>query len=320
MKISSDLLNKYLNGECTPEEKIQVESYLESEKNKVSDVPDHQVKMMDVQIWDDLKPIISDNKGTRVAWLHKKRVWQYAAAAVIFFIAGFFGYYSLIDNVKEGGLAYFHDYPTLKTKRGEKRKHVLPDGSVVHLNYETQLKIPERFEDDRRVVYLSGHAHFNVIRDPDKPFIIYTQDSKTQVLGTSFDINTIKEEGKTEIIVVSGKVAFSEKDDANNSVTLTANHRALLNPNQDIQTGIVNADELSAWKNNRLVFTDQKLSEVIKILEPWYDIQIIVKKPDVLNMHFNLNMDDPELNALMKALSFLGEFEYEIQGNKVIVY
>ena len=320
-EIPSELLNKYLNNECTPAEQQQVEAWLEVEKKKVADLPDAQINSMEASIWKKVEQVvIADEPVTPVIPLYK-RVARYAAAAILLFTVGFFTYDYLSGDSQHpsGELAYFEDFRTVGTKRGEKRTVTLSDGSTIRMNYETEIKVPEQFKGDERVVYLTGHAHFDVARDTERPFIIYTQDSRTQVLGTSFDINT-KHKGETEIIVTSGKVAFSEKNQEDNWDTLTMNDRAMLNGDNHITTSKVDALKMTAWKENQLIFDDLTLENIIQIVEPWYDVAISVDDPELITTDYNLDMDNPSLEQLMDELSFLGDFQYSIEGKNISIY
>ncbi|MEO0554733.1 MAG: FecR domain-containing protein [Bacteroidota bacterium] len=320
-EISPELLNKYLNNECTTAEQQQVEAWLEGEKKKAADLPDPQIDRMEASIWEKVGQVVKvEEPAARVIPLYK-RVTRYAAAVILLFTTGFFAYDYLSHDSPNpsGGLSYFEDFQSVKTKRGEKRTVTLSDGSTIRMNYETEIKVPEQFEGNERVVYLTGHAHFDVAKDTERPFIIYTQDSKTQVLGTSFDINT-KRKGETEIIVTSGKVAFSEKDFAENGVTLTVNDRAMLKGDNTITTSKVEALKLTAWKENQLVFDDLTLENIIQIVEPWYDVVISVDDPELLTTDYNLDMDNPSLEQLMGELSFLGDFQYFIEEKNISIY
>ncbi|MEM1408848.1 MAG: FecR domain-containing protein [Bacteroidota bacterium] len=318
MPISPDLLKKYLDNQCTPEERKKVEEYLALEKNATSDLPDELAEEMKANFWTNISSEIENKHTTRVIPLHK-RIMRYAAVAVILFAIGFFTYRTASNKFFEDSVEVSVALKTITTQRGEKRTVTLPDGSTVRMNYETEIQAPEQFEGDERVVYLRGHAHFDVARDTERPFIIYTEDSKTEVLGTSFDINT-KRKGETEIIVTSGTVAFSEKDENENHVILEVNDRAVLNADQRIALNKVDAARLTAWKDNRLVFDKQTLSEVIAILEPWYATEIKVERSELLTVDFKISLENPSLQLVMEELSFLGKFKYTLDENKVIIY
>mgnify|MGYP001796805260 CR=1 FL=1 len=327
MEITKELLERYEQGLCTREEKEAVKAWFET----VEDPTPLDKKMLDdnvdrSRVWSELSQAVpqleneKSGRDTRLLSLPGKMA-RYAAAAVLVFTVGFFTYEYLSSDAHKsvGKLAYFEDFQAIQTQRGEKRTVTLPDGSTIRMNYETEIRVPLRFEGDERIVYLTGHAHFDIVRNPEKPFIIYTEDAKTQVLGTSFDINTHRVE-ETEIIVTSGKVAFSERSKEDNRVTLILNDRAVLTADRRIITGEVDALSRTAWKDNRLVFDGKTLQEIIEVLEPWFDINISVKKPEILDTIFTIATDNPSLEIFMQQLSFAGEFEFKIEDKEVTIF
>ena len=325
MKITEEILKRHAQGLCTEEEKRAVEEWFKKDvipESELGEVKDKDPKK--ARVWSQLRqavPQLENQSGSigPVIPLYK-RVMRYAAVAIILLTVGYFAYQSLSGSLfGTGGTTQVIALQTIETKRGEKRTVTLSDGSTIRMNYETQIKAPEKFKGDQRIVYLTGHAHFDVARDTERPFIIYTKDSKTQVMGTSFDINT-KGEEETEIIVKSGKVAFSKKDQKDNQVVmLTVNDRAVLNPDKNIETNQVDAQKLTAWKDNRLVFEDKSLNEIIEVLEPWYDVRISVENQKLLNESFNLSLDNPPLKGVLDRLAFMAGFDYKIDGKKVII-
>ena len=66
----------------------------------------------------------------------------------------------------------------------------LEDGSVVYLAGNTSLKFPEHFSSDRREVSLQGNALFDVAGNHKRPFIIETEDTRIEVLGTAFNVKS----------------------------------------------------------------------------------------------------------------------------------
>ncbi|MEM9673907.1 MAG: FecR family protein [Cyclobacteriaceae bacterium] len=325
MKITKELLERHSLGLTNKEENEAVEEWF----NKLDDPSIGKKAPIETeenkrQIWTKLEQAVpeleshSGRSDPKVIPLYK-RVTRYVAAAIILCMVGFSTYYFSISgwNTNEPQIADL--YQTVQTQRGEKRTLTLSDGSTIRMNYETEVRAPKQFEGDERIVYLEGHAHFDVKKNPDKPFIIYTEDTKTRVLGTSFDINS-KGADETEIIVTSGKVAFSKKEQEANSVTLTVNERAVLKSDNTIATSEVDALKRTAWKDNRLVFEGQTLREIIEVLEPWYAIQVTVQNPALLEEDFILSLDNPPLKSVLEDLSFAGGFEYSIQGTEVIIF
>ncbi|MEM0938957.1 MAG: FecR domain-containing protein [Bacteroidota bacterium] len=326
-KISKELLIKYHQNQCSEVERKAVKEWLELNDAEDASGELELVNREEIdsdQIWFNVSQNVSQLENQRPFEQAVKtrslavRYRSYAAAVLVLFAVGFSTYY-LFDAIELTGNTKVADqYQTIQTQRGEKRTVTLSDGSTIRMNYETQIQVPEQFEGDERIVYLTGHAHFDVVRDTERPFVIYTEDSKTQVLGTSFDINT-KEKGATEIIVTSGKVAFSDKNQENNLVTLTLNNRAVLGADNSIVTDEVDALILTAWKDNRLVLKDKTLKEIVSVLEPWFDVQVTVENQQLLDDRFSLSLNNPPLTGALERLAFMGSFDYQIDGKKVII-
>lgn len=333
MDITLELLKKYAEKECTKQEKLAVELWVDEFKEEGSSLSKDELIAIKMEMWDNMSfdmeapmtnkhklGIIREDPQTVEVQIYRKII-RYAAAVIVFCGISLSTYYFLNDpsQINQEEHAYIEKYRSVKTQRGEKRTVTLSDGSTIRMNYETEISVPEHFEGDERIVYLTGHAHFNVVRNPDKPFIIYTDKSKTQVLGTSFDINT-KGTNETEIIVTSGKVAFSEKGQEKNLVTLKVNDRALLHADKSIATSKVNAGKLTAWKDDILVFEGETLKEIIKVLEPWYDVNITVEDSEKLSQQYNVSFNNPSFETLIEQMSFMGKFKYSLDGAAVIIY
>ncbi|MEM1339097.1 MAG: FecR domain-containing protein [Bacteroidota bacterium] len=316
MKITDELLKKYANGQCSKEEKQLVEKWLATEGDSDGEDQSHLFDPYKAQTWDTLSKQTIERRTT-----FKQRAMRYAAAIALFISLGAISYLLFNPSNESTGetILAMEDFQTIYSERGERQTISLPDGSTVRLNTESILKFPQEFEGKERLVYLEGHAHFDIQRNPEKPFIVYTEDSRTQVLGTSFDINTHSTSQRTEIIVTSGKVAFSERDDTKNTVKLTVNKRAILAGENNIQVDEVDAESLTAWKQDRLVLEKMTLAEIIKVIEPWYDVNVEVNNPNLMTIKYKVSKDNPTLEALMDDLSLLGGFVYEIEGKTVTI-
>ena len=315
--ITPELIEKYFNKSCSEEERKIVEAWLNSDKEESP----HE-EMYIRESWQKIQDkALSESKQDAAG---KSSVFKsligVAASLLLVIFGGIYAYNTFLSNTENEGQHAEIQYKNISTTRGQKRVLNLPDGSTITLNFESEIKIPERFSDTLRVVYLTGHAHFDVARDTERPFIIYTHHSKTQVLGTSFDIKTFPDSEKTEIVVASGSVEFSQKDKGQNIVRLTVNDKAILLPGKEIEVGEVNAGNLTAWKDNRILFENATLEEIVKVLERWYDIEITVKNPVLLRKKYTFSYDNPSLETLMKRMSFVAKFKYSIEGKQVTIF
>ena len=111
-----------------------------------------------------------------------------------------------------------------------KRDMLLPDGTSVWLNQNSEISYPEEFGSNRREVHLKGEALFEVTHSESKPFIIYpAEDLIIEVLGTNFNVRTSGETGEVTVYVVSGRVSFYEKRNEKEKMILTENEKGNFN-------------------------------------------------------------------------------------------
>jgi transmembrane sensor len=156
-----------------------------------------------------------------------------------------------------------------ETPRGEKSLVKLPDGSEVWLNANSRL-VYNSFSSDRRQVELKGEAFFKVAKNRKAPFVVKTNECDVEVLGTTFNVMAYDEFGRKEITLLSGKVNVLMGGTTN---VLNPGQALILKDNQ-VQVVDVDASQSSGWVYNKFNFQNIPLSELIKRLENWYDVDI----------------------------------------------
>lgn len=83
---------------------------------------------------------------------------------------------------------------------------ILPDGTVVELNRGAELSVDFR-PDLRRVILVSGEAHFSVTKDPSRPFVVNAKGIDVQAVGTAFNVRV--DADAVEVLVTEGKVQLA---------------------------------------------------------------------------------------------------------------
>lgn len=204
------------------------------------------------------------------------------------------------------------------TPTGQKIRFQLPDGTKVWLNADSRFTYPSSFAR-QRVVYLSGEAFLEVAHDANRPFVVRTEEATVKVLGTSFNVKA-REAQPTETVVVSGKVAFSAKDNPTSSVVLQPNDKAVLNTTTgETIRSTVDANSYAAWTNGTLIFEDQPLSEVFTELARWYGVTIAVENPAIQNCQVTAKFEDLPLATVLDQLQFVVPIHYQLKGEQVLI-
>ncbi len=114
------------------------------------------------------------------------------------------------------------------------KEFLLPDSSRVYLYKNSQLIYAAAFDKNERVVVLKGEAFFDVKHDA-VPFTAYCQNAKIRDLGTSFNIKGYEKDNEVEVIVVTGKVELSDKENlSSKKIILSENEWGTFNKEQRV--------------------------------------------------------------------------------------
>lgn len=105
----------------------------------------------------------------------------------------------------------------------EKESFILPDGSQITLNSQSELIYVDKWLGDREAKLVRGKGMFDIARDESKPFLVYFNDGMVKVLGTEFVVD-LEDKDETSVTVREGEVSFI----ANNSrVRLSAKEKGV---------------------------------------------------------------------------------------------
>jgi transmembrane sensor len=254
-----------------------------------------------------------------------KTAWRWVAAAVVILLAGFSWLYM-------GGAA--KDWNTLGvqetamqeiiTNRGERNSLILADGSRITLNADSHLQIPLDYGQHSRTLILDGEAFFEVEHNPDSPFRVYTGDHVyTEVLGTRFNVRSYEtaSNGRVDVVVADGLVRLGSEDQSQpNSVEISAGQKGAIGPAGAISVSSVSDSALDiylGWTHGRMVFSDHTLEEIIGDLERWYDIEITVTEPALLQRRMSATFDDDPLSEVLQVIGHALQIEFTKKKRQV---
>ena len=234
-----------------------------------------------------------------VSCLASGSVWASTAATAAVFLAVSLGW-SVLRN--EGYVAQ-----TYRTATGEFRDVVLPDGSIVALNTQTEIEWVGS-PRDRCVRLIRGEAYFQVIHDPSRPFRILLSHSQVQVLGTSFDVYQLSD-GDVRVSVISGMVAVEALDDGLGAPSwsrrLTAGQQIEYSPVglvADVHS--VEAPKVIRWRQGMLETQGEELKDFVSDLSRYTTERIVITDPRAATQRvggaFSIRDVDDTLNRLSR--------------------
>lgn len=165
---------------------------------------------------------------------------------------------------------------TLYTPAGQRAQLILQDGTEVWLNAKSRLTYPAHFSGDSRKVAIEGEAFFKVAKDPSRPFIVSTHDVDMKVLGTQFNVCSYPESGYVQTSLLEGSVCVFFPDKENEGIILNPDQQVTVS-NGKMEVEPIRLKEHFLWRNGVYAFENEPLIDILKKLELYYDVKIIVK-------------------------------------------
>jgi transmembrane sensor len=156
--------------------------------------------------------------------------------------------------------------PAYVTGIGELRTLTLPDGSKVEMNAQSRIRV--RFsEHERALDLLSGQAMFQVVKDPQRVFLVRSGQAQVRAVGTRFDV--YRKQGGTVVTVVEGRVAVTSGSaplDAlpEGEILLAAGEQVTIEPLSVPLPKAANIAAATAWTRGQLMFNSTPLSAVVE--------------------------------------------------------
>lgn len=308
-----NLLGKVLSGEADEDEKQQFDQWLsQSQKNKEIYAYYHDF-FHNTTITEE-KPKVGKSRPLYDEPKRSSKVyWAVAASVVLLLTFAWFLFDSLTPQM-EGQVAE-NEIILKSNPNGQKSRILLPDGSTVWLNSNSKIEYAEKFSDSLREVRLVGEAYFEVTKDTQRPFVVETGDIKTTVLGTSFNISNYEEDDISLVTLLTGKIKV-ELDEQSAilqpglQIEVSKQDNAFIQKNIDI-------NKVAAWKDGILIFDQEDFHAVVKRLERWYGIEIVMKGNPSSDWKFTGYFDNEHLKNVLEALSFGKTLTYSIEGKKV---
>jgi transmembrane sensor len=327
-----ELLTKYLSGRCTAEEIEIVESWYKSlSENKISEElsvhSDEEKKLLLEKNWTSLQSKIK-NETTTVSSYKMMKYWA-AAASIVFVI----GILSLWYGYNDSYVQYTVNEDKETPFKGVEKQNTgtsamvikLSDHSVVTLQPKSIIRYNETFAGDNREVTLEGEAFFEIAKNPNKPFFVYTNNLITKVLGTSFTIKSNKTTGNVRVDVRSGQVSVFSKVNKNkkqDKIILTPNQRVeyISSENQLVRSIVEKPVILiSNEEIKKFTFKDAPIEKIFEAIEKAYGIQVEYDKNVMKDCRVTTSLDDENLFDKISIICKLLGASYKIIDTKVVI-
>ena len=313
-----ELISGSLNGELSSEESKRLDTWLQNENNRslferVRNMHMHipHTRILNMlrkdEAWEKVNPARKKYNFRRSAFVPLLR---YAAVLVVAFISGF------LLNIYLDSTVQPENTCKVEVPYGQVSEVSLYDGTKVWLNSGSILEYSSEFNRKNRKVWLKGEAFFKVTHSEDAPFKVINKKGEVEVLGTSFNVDAYDEENTISVTLVEGSVQFkSQKGTVLHKLT-PSEQLTLDVETEKLNVKKVNTEFYTSWTNGMIIMNNEKLSEMIKKLERWYNVDIHLASPEAADIVITGTiLKNKPLDQMLKVLEKLYGFKYTFTVN-----
>lgn len=322
-KIDYNILKKFTSRKYSLKEYLQIKGWFDDKENEP------ELKEVIYQHWDEfsdlsgekkdlnhilftLKEQIDSEKPTVRLQIKIRKVYMRAAAILLLPLLLYSLYTTFsIPNVENTSAAI-----EIVSPHGARTKFQLPDGTSGWINSGSKLKYNTNFEKSRNIE-LVGEAWLEVAHNPKKPFTVHTAKLDIQVLGTKFDVIAFPDENETSVILQEGKVKVNGDKGL---YGINVNPGQKFTYSNKLQSGNlqeVNTTQYSSWKDGLLVFRNEPLSEVLKRVSRWYNVEIDLSDPELENLRYRATFHEEQVEEVIRLISLTVPIEYSFNNREI---
>ncbi|HPS73041.1 MAG TPA: FecR domain-containing protein [Bacteroidales bacterium] len=303
---TAERLARYLSGEMSEEEaRAYEEKEIVSEEDKIRiERMKRQWKAMEGYMdpetpdtrkaWNKLHERLRDEQlipeqGVEVKKMFPLYLARIAAVAAIVLGVAVVIYFSM-NRKPETQLVQINtgNEPATRIK-------TLADGSVVYIAQHSSFSFPGDFGSDSRNVELKGEAFFDIAPDPEKPFLISTEEVQIRVLGTAFNVKT-ENDHTFELLVARGKVQVTLKKDPAHPVMATSGEKISVIGHHLVKSKHL-PGEADGWYKQRMHFKDEMLQNIISVLNRNFNTTFVLQDDEIgkRRMTVTFQNESPEI-------------------------
>jgi len=309
------IINKYLAGEASEAEVKELFSWIESS-------PENREEFIQYKkIW-----VLTSRAET-----HQNTSWnpefvnsaksgqlrqlvtytKYAAAVVIFLGLGMLLQY--FAGQKNSTVYTYLADTQIEVPKGQMSSVILPDGTKVQLNSGSKLVYASGFNSGERTVNLEGEAFFNVSKDKKHSFIIKTKSLDFKVYGTSFNVQAYPEDSEINTTLVEGSLGVVGKTGNEMARLVPGENANFKEESKELVVTNVDLELYTSWKDGMVTFRNEKLKDIARKIERWYNVQIVINNPKLADeLYMGTIMKNKPIDQLLEVFKLTSSLNYRI--------
>ena len=305
--MNNDLIDRYLRGECTLEERIAVTRW-------AAESPDNREQIVAARRLYESTLLNTEEESSRKKHFPKWLRWTLSSvAAASVAAAGVFIGHKSVEPVGQSPFAA----RTIEVPVGQRVHTVLSDGTSVWLNSNSRLELVADGGGFRKV-RLDGEALFDVSHDESRPFVVETERNSVTVLGTTFDVSAYGDSGNCSVKLYEGSVSLSDSD-GSEICRLAPFQRVDIIGDGYMMSGM-NPNERELWTEGIYFFDDKTYSEIFRTVQSYYKTRITIEDAAVADFKCTCRVRQEDgLEHLLNVLNLVHPFRWRWNSDRTEV-
>lgn len=299
-----DLIGKYLSGEATTAERLQVEQWTaQSEANTkyflhLQEIFQKSARARHLQkfdvdaAWRKVHSKMERPRGRSVTMTPYWSALRVAALLLLTVGAGYFVYQWLSQPIETLAI----------DSKNEIVRDTLPDGSLAVLNKNSTIQYAYHPGNKKRTVVLEGEAFFEVKHEEEKPFVIEAGDVIIEDIGTTFNVTAFPERETVEVYVETGEVAFYTLKDA--GLNLGAGETGIYNKKTQSFARLLKMDtNRLAYKTGIFAFHNADLQTIVDDLNSVYSTKVRLANDQIKSCRLNVSFRNEKIEDIVAIIA-----------------
>jgi transmembrane sensor len=255
-----------------------------------------------------------------------KRSWFRIAATVALLIT--IGLWEMNTSIISKQFSKADTYTEFSNKEDKPLSIVLPDGSTVVLQKNSEIRYEKDFSGQTRAVQFKGEGLFDVVKNLDKPFVVYSGDIVTKVLGTSFIVKSFESDNQITVDVLRGKVLVTtlksqaKKEAEKSEILLTPNQKAIFSKTAENLEHTLVATPQAIVSNDtiqEITFNETPVVEIFTVIGKKFGVDIVFDSKLLKNCAMTTSFKDETLYEALNLICKGIDAQYKLVGVQVII-
>lgn len=217
----------------------------------------------------------------------------------------------------------YHEY---RTEHGEQRNVRLDDGSMLHVNSESIVRVHYN-RSERAVVVEHGQAMFRVAKDARRPFRVRAGATEVVAVGTQFDVRRFNDD--VLVTVVEGSVAVAKLADPGLEAATTtpllqlaAGQQArvangVLSDLREVDVRAIDVRPAVAWVQQQIMFEHETLQNIVAEFNRYGRMQLTIEDAQLATLRISGVFNTYDLDSFVLYLETLKGLKVEREANRI---